>query len=122
MVGETGLEDSVMRRWIAVLGTVLVFAVALPASADRDWNYYDFEKKVQKLAVHRDSTAKVFCVCQDGGTKHSHAGWLDDKRKTLVADGNYVFQVRCLIPTYDPADSDSLDNYGYCLTFEVLSK
>ena len=63
----------------------------------------------------------MLCVFQDGGPKHTHAGWVESGRQTLAGDGNYVVQVRCLIPTYDPADSDSFDTYGYCLDFEALN-
>jgi hypothetical protein len=107
---------------IAILGTVLVLAAALRASADRDWNYYDFEKKVRKLAVYRENAAKLLCVCRDGGSRHSHAGWLESNRITVPPDGNWVLQVRCLVPTFEPRPPYDRDNYGFFLDFEVLNK
>jgi hypothetical protein len=57
-----------------------------------------------------------------GGVRHSHAGWLESNLITVPPDGNWVFQVRCLVPTFDATPLYERDNYGFCLDFEVLNK
>ncbi|MBW2235817.1 MAG: hypothetical protein JRG85_10520 [Deltaproteobacteria bacterium] len=97
-------------------------AVGLPATADRGWAWFDFKKKIEKLAVGRADAARMLCVCHDRGLCRGIAGWLESKLEIVPPDGDLALGVLCPVPTYDPVPLYELDTYGGCLEFEVLSR